>query len=79
MEKAKAMLADGLQVQEIAASLGYEDRPYFSELFKKHTGLTPTEYRNKKVISSSLHSRNVLLPSRGFRPIIESVAGRPSG
>lgn len=48
MEKAKAMLADGLQVQEIAAALGYEDRPYFSELFKKHTGLTPTEYRNKK-------------------------------
>jgi len=47
MERAKAMLLAGEQVQEITYALGYKDRPYFSELFKKHTGMTPTEFRQK--------------------------------
>ena len=47
MERAKAMLLEGVQVQEITYALGYKDRPYFSELFKKHTGMTPTEFRQK--------------------------------
>lgn len=45
MEKAKAMLIDGLQVQEIALDLGYEHRRYFSEVFKKYTGMTPSEFK----------------------------------
>lgn len=47
MEKAKELVLEGMQVQDIAGSLGYEDRPYFTELFKKHTGMTPTEFRMK--------------------------------
>ncbi|MFD0693373.1 helix-turn-helix domain-containing protein [Paenibacillus sp. GCM10027628] len=45
MERAKEMLISGMQVQEISLVLGYEDRPYFSELFKKHSGMTPTDFR----------------------------------
>lgn len=45
MERAKAMLLSDHQVQEIAQALGYEHRRYFSEVFKKHTGLTPSEFR----------------------------------
>ncbi|MEI2396452.1 response regulator [Paenibacillus phytohabitans] len=45
MEKAKAMLIGGLQVQEIAQDLGYEHRRYFSEVFKKYTGMTPSEFK----------------------------------
>ncbi|MEK8132304.1 response regulator [Paenibacillus filicis] len=45
IEKAKKMLLDDYQVQEIAAALGYEHRRYFSELFKKQTGQTPTEFK----------------------------------
>jgi two-component system, response regulator YesN len=45
MERAKEMLAEGQAVQDIAAALGYEGRQYFSELFKKHAGMTPSEYR----------------------------------
>jgi two-component system response regulator YesN len=41
MEKAKERVLEGMQVQDIAISLGYEDRPYFTELFKKYTGMTP--------------------------------------
>lgn len=52
MEKAKIMLLEGMQVQDIAISLGYEDRPYFSELFKRHSGMTPTEFRSNYLSKS---------------------------
>jgi AraC-like DNA-binding protein len=32
-------------VKEIAASLGYNDEAYFSRFFKRHTGLSPQNYR----------------------------------
>ncbi|TDF96635.1 response regulator transcription factor [Paenibacillus piri] len=33
------------KVSEVASSVGYEDVKYFSQLFKKYTGKTPSEYR----------------------------------
>jgi two-component system response regulator YesN len=47
MDRAKELLLQGVQVQEVTYELGYKDRPYFSELFKKHTGRTPTEFRQQ--------------------------------
>ncbi len=45
VEKAKELLATGqYKIYEIANKVGYEDRRYFSEVFKKHTGLNPAEY-----------------------------------
>lgn len=32
-------------VSEIAASLGYDDVSYFSRLFKREAGMTPTDFR----------------------------------
>lgn len=34
-----------ISVSEIALATGYSDFNYFSKLFKKHTGYSPTEYR----------------------------------
>lgn len=45
---AKNMLANmNLSVKEIAAALGYEDQHYFSYMFKKRCGMSPTQYRKK--------------------------------
>ena len=37
-------------MSQIASAIGYENSMYFSRIFKKHTGLTPTAYkqRNRK-------------------------------
>jgi AraC-like DNA-binding protein len=36
-----------LPISHIAESCGYEDGAYFSKLFKKQTGFSPTEYRRR--------------------------------
>ena len=36
-----------LTVSEIAYSVGYKNVSYFTILFKRHTGMTPIEYRNR--------------------------------
>lgn len=44
IEKAKELLMEGrLLVYEVAERVGYKNVPYFSTLFKKFTGMNPTE------------------------------------
>ncbi|GJM60586.1 helix-turn-helix domain-containing protein [Persicobacter diffluens] len=48
IEEAKNILLDpGKTVAEVAYELGFEYPPYFSRLFKKKEGMSPTEYREK--------------------------------
>jgi len=48
MEYSKLMLTDTkMNISEIANSLGVYDSLYFSRMFKKNTGVTPSEYRKK--------------------------------
>ena len=44
--EAKRMLMDKkFAINEIATELGFDDYSYFTRLFKKHTGITPTNFR----------------------------------
>lgn len=46
IEAAKAMLERGAEpVQTISAAVGYDDVAFFRRLFKRGSGMTPTEYR----------------------------------
>ncbi|MGQ8871639.1 helix-turn-helix domain-containing protein [Paenibacillus sp. TSA_86.1] len=54
IRRAMDMLAvSPAKVSEIAAISGYEDVKYFSRLFKKHTGKTPSEYREQALVYKS--------------------------
>ncbi|GGC76397.1 hypothetical protein GCM10011387_32730 [Pedobacter quisquiliarum] len=50
IEKAKEVLRDPLQkdltILEILYKVGFNSKSSFSTSFKKHTGTTPTNYRN---------------------------------
>lgn len=43
-----------LTIKEISAELGFDNQHYFTRLFKKHTGETPTHYRYRTVNYSLL-------------------------
>lgn len=48
IDEAKIILLDPQKtVSEVAYELGFEYPPYFSRLFKKKEGISPTEYREK--------------------------------
>jgi len=45
---AKEMLEHGApSVQAVSSKIGYEDIAFFRSLFKRHTGMTPGEYRDR--------------------------------
>ena len=47
IEQAKKLLADNeLSIGGISRLIGFENIYYFDRLFKKYTGMTPTDYRN---------------------------------
>lgn len=56
VEEAKRLLEFGkLPVDEISIEVGYEDSSFFRRLFKRRTGLTPSQYRRmfKQILAAS--------------------------
>ncbi len=55
IEKARELLKDpALRISDIAESVGFQDLPHFSRVFKKMTGVSANEYRN----GPDHHSKN---------------------
>ena len=53
MKRARMLLAesDSVPITTIALDVGYEDSRYFSTVFKKEHGMTPSEYRRAVFIT----------------------------
>lgn len=49
LDAKRLLVHTSLDVNEIASKLGYEDYSYFSRMFRKETGMTPTEFRKNLV------------------------------
>lgn len=48
IQKAKDLIKDtDLSIFQVAQMVGIDNQNYFSRLFKKHTGLSPNQYRNR--------------------------------
>jgi transcriptional regulator GlxA family with amidase domain len=48
MEKAKELLGNlNYSITDVAAFCGFESASHFSNVFKKTTGYSPVEYKNK--------------------------------
>lgn len=47
IERSMDLIADGLAVGEAGAQVGYSDPYYFSRVFKKVTGMSPSDYRRR--------------------------------
>ena len=48
IEKAKGLLVlPGVTIKQVSAECGYPDPNYFARLFKKVTGLTPSEFSQR--------------------------------
>lgn len=45
IKKAKELLDEGMKVTEVSEKVGYYNYRYFCEIFKKHQGITPNEYK----------------------------------
>ena len=48
IKKAQSLLLKGFNVNEAAKSVGYDDPFTFSKIFKKHTGISPSKFPEKK-------------------------------
>lgn len=54
IEKAKLLLSSTNSIKEIAFTVGYSDPLYFSRVFRKITGMSPSEYRNQSYSFSTI-------------------------
>ena len=74
VSSAREMLEQGaLPVQTVCTRVGYEDVAFFRNLFKRHTGMTPAEYRER--FAHMTFERGDL--RRGTRP--PDAQGFPTG
>jgi two-component system response regulator YesN len=47
IKKALELMKDqGRRINEVARDTGFRDMSYFSSVFKKHTGMSPSQYQN---------------------------------
>jgi YesN/AraC family two-component response regulator len=72
IERAKVLIceSDILLVRDVSRLVGYEDPLYFSKLFRKETGHSPSEYKNAALLArhGGTYSVPAFAPNDGRRP-----------
>ena len=54
MQRAEDLISRSqMNISEVAYAVGFTDPKYFTKCFKKETGMTPTEYRDKKGVTTN--------------------------
>jgi transcriptional regulator GlxA family with amidase domain len=70
---AKQLLESGARsVQTVCEAVGYEDAAFFRALFKRHTGMSPGEYREHFGLAESL--TKPVLPRSRLKPLPQRAA-----
>ena len=46
IKEAKKLLRDGFSIATVSEKLNFDEATYFTKVFKKVTGLTPSEYKD---------------------------------
>lgn len=54
-EAKRLLLTTNLSVSEVAGLSGYENISYFSTVFRKHTGMSPVDWRNSEAAGGAAH------------------------
>ncbi|WP_339233721.1 response regulator [Paenibacillus sp. FSL R5-0517] len=47
IELAKKLILQGVALQEVALTVGYDERSYFSDVFKKKVGMSPSDFKKR--------------------------------
>ena len=62
VEAVKSTLVDSrkrhLTILTLAYEAGFESKATFNNAFKKHTGLTPSQFRNQQRLAATCHQRS---------------------
>lgn len=58
LEAKRLLLYTDRSVKEITFDLGFEEIPHFSRFFKKHIGLSPSEFKERSEVAHSLFGKN---------------------
>ncbi len=57
-EAKKLLMNKEMTISEISVKLGFESPQYFARIFKKYTGMTPTQYRNSAAVKAGLQVKD---------------------
>lgn len=53
MQRARQLIAkSNMNISQVAYAVGFTDPKYFAKCFKKETGMTPSEYRDRIIAAS---------------------------
>ena len=70
-QAARLIVENKINVTQVAYAVGFNNQTHFSTVFKKHYGMTPTEYQSKKLNTHSSHEKGVASQNHDYKKNID--------